>query len=293
LKVEVECASCLLHRGYLQIKEATKNPSIQFKAMSTLLNLLNEEFTQNANPAVLGTQRDRLVKKVTGNPDPYARIKHLSNEKAMETLPFIEDLVKKENSVQSRFRKACICAIVGNVIEFDIPGHNFEYEDIRGLAKVAENELAIDEIPHFFDLAKKRKKVIYLADNAGEIAFDKLLVHELKKLGAHVTVAVKEGPALNDATMKDAKYVEMDKVADNLVTIGADAVGLIPKECSKEFLKIYNSADLVVAKGMAYAETLTEFKLGSPHVLLLRTKCNPVANFFHVGRDKNVAKIMP
>lgn len=261
--------------------------------MSALLNLLNEEFTQNANPAVLGTQRDRLVKKVTGNPDPYARTKYLSNEKAMETLRFMEDLIEEENSVQSRFRRACICAIVGNVIEFDIPGHNFGYEDISRLAKNAENELAIDEIPRFFDLVKKRKKVIYLADNAGEIAFDKLLVYELKKLGAHVTVAVKEGPALNDATMKDAEHVEMDKVADKLVTTGADVVGLIPKECSKEFLKIYNSADLIVAKGMAYAETLTEFKLSSPHVLLLRTKCNPVANFFHVDRDKNVAKILP
>jgi hypothetical protein len=261
--------------------------------MSALLNLLNEEFSQNANPAVLGTQRDRLVKKVTGNPDPYARIKHLGNEKAMETLRFVEGLVEKENSIQSRFRKACICAIVGNVIEFDIPGHNFGYEDIKGLAKNAEKELAIDEISQFFDLAKKKKKVIYLADNAGEIAFDKLLVHELKKLGAHVTVAVKEGPALNDATMKDAEYVGMGKVADSLITTGADAVGLIPKECSKEFLKIHNSADLVVAKGMAYLETLTEVKLSSPHVLLLRTKCNPVANFFHVSRDKNVAKIMP
>lgn len=293
MKVEIECASCLLQRGYLQIKEATINPSIQFKAMSALLNLLNEDFKSNANPAVLGTQRDRLVRKITENPDPYAKRKQISNEKAMETLRLVEDMVAKENSVQSRFRKACMCAIVGNVIEFDIPGHNFGYEDIGGLVKNAESDLAIDEISKFFDLVKKRKNLIYLADNAGEIAFDRLLVYELKKLGAHVTVAVKESPALNDATMEDAEYVEMDEVADNIITTGADAVGLIPQECSKEFLKIYNSADLVVAKGMAYAETLTEFSLNSPHILLLRTKCNPVANYFHVGRDKNIAKIMP
>jgi len=283
----------MLQRGYLQIKEATKNPSIQFKAMSALLNMLNEEFTPKANPAVLGTQRDRLVKKITGNPDPYAKKKHQSNQKAMENLHLVEDLLAKERSIQSRFRRACVCAIVGNVIEFDIPGHNFGYEDIGGLVKNAESDLAIDDVSEFFNLAKRRTKVVYLADNAGEIAFDKLLVSELKKLGAHLTVAVKEGPALNDATMKDAEYVEMDEVADNIVTTGADAVGLIPEECSKEFLRIYNSADLVVAKGMAYAETLTEFSLNSPHVLLLRTKCNPVANYFNVGRDKNIAKIMP
>jgi hypothetical protein len=277
----------------LQIKEATKNPSIQFKAMSALLNLLSEDFKPNANPAVLGTQRDRLVKKITGNSDPYSKRKQLSNQKAMETLPLMKNFVEKENSIQSQFRKACMCTIVGNVMEFDIPGHKFGYEDIGGLVKNAESDLAIDEISEFFNFAKKRKKVIYLTDNAGEIAFDKLLVCELKKLGASVTVAVKEKPVLNDATMRDAEYVEMDEVADNIITTGADAVGLIPTECSKEFLRIYNLADLVVAKGMAHAETLTEFKLNSPHVLLLRTKCNPVANYFNVSRDKNIAKIIP
>jgi uncharacterized protein with ATP-grasp and redox domains len=50
--------------------------------------------------------------------------------------------------------------------------------------------------------------------------------------------------------------------------------------------------DIVFAKGMGYAETLTEYKLKKPHVLLFRTKCNPVANYFAVPREKNVAKLM-
>jgi uncharacterized protein with ATP-grasp and redox domains len=50
---------------------------------------------------------------------------------------------------------------------------------------------------------------------------------------------------------------------------------------------------LVFAKGMGYAETLTEYELKKPHFLLFRTKCNPVANFFGVARERNVAKLMP
>ena len=84
----------------------------------------------------------------------------------------------------------------------------------------------------------------------------------------------------------------MHEVADNIITTGTDAVGLIRDECSSEFLTSYNSADLVVAKGMGHAETLTELDLPSPHALLMRTKCNPVANFFNVSRGKNVAKLM-
>ena len=86
--------------------------------------------------------------------------------------------------------------------------------------------------------------------------------------------------------------VGMDHAADALITTGTDAVGMVPEECSNEFLNVYNHAELIVAKGMGYAETLTEVDLKSPHAMLLRTKCRPVANFFHVDIEKNVAKLM-
>jgi len=276
----------------MEIKEATNDPSLQFKAMSALLDFLVKEFKPTANPAYLGTQRDRLIKKITGNQDPYAERKRISNRNALEMLPLAKNLVSGEPSRELRFRKACLCSIVGNVMEFDIPDNPFEYTDVQKLIQRAEKDLAIDEIAQIFDKTKKAKNILYLADNAGEIVFDTLLVQELKKLGAHVTVAVKGGPVLNDATIEDAKYVGMHEVADDIITTGTDAVGLIPSECSDEFLSVYNSADFVVAKGMGYAETLSEIKLASPHALLLRTKCNPVANFFNVSLGRNVAKLM-
>lgn len=293
VKVEVECASCILHRGYLQIIGATKNPSVQFKTMSALTQLLAQEFNPSATPALLGTKRDRIVKKIVGISDPYAKRKQLSNQKALETLPQVEKLVLNEKTDTSRFRIACLCSIVGNTMEFDIPGHTFRYDDMETLVKRAELDLAIDDISKIFNLSKKARKIMFLADNAGEIVFDMLLVREFKKLGANVIVGVKGGPVLNDATIEDARYVGMDEVANDVVTTGADAVGLIPEECSEEFLTLYRSSDMIIAKGMGHVETLTEFDLISPHALLLRTKCNPVANFFDVERNKNVAKLVP
>lgn len=292
MKVEVECAACIFHRGYLEIIEATNDPSVQFKAISAFTRLLAKEFKPNKVPAFLGTERDRLIKRLTGNPDPYAKKKRLSNQKALEILPLAKKLVSNQSCMESRFRKACLSSIVGNIIEFGIPDHVFKFQDIKKLILRAEEDLAIDETSKIFDTAKKAKRVLYLTDNAGEIAFDTLLVHELEKLGAHVTVAVKGKPISNDATLEDAKFVGMHEIADSIITTGTDAVGLIPDECSNEFLTSYSSADLVVAKGMGHAETLTELNLTSPHALLMRTKCNPVANFFNVDRGKNVAKLM-
>jgi uncharacterized protein with ATP-grasp and redox domains len=276
----------------LQIQEATDDKDLQFKTLSTILHFLAEEFNSTSNPAYLGTKRDVIIRKLTGNPDPYKQKKNLSNQKALEVLPLAKKIVSKESLQELRFRKACLSAIVGNIMEFDLPDNPFNFTDLNVLIQKAENDLAVDEIPKIFKLAKHAKKVLYLTDNAGEIALDTLLVQEIKNLGAYVIVGVKDGPILNDALLEDARFVGMDKTADRVISTGSNSVGLFPDECSKEFLEIYNSVDFVVAKGMGYAETLTELELPVPHALLLRSKCGTVASHFGVTVGKNIAKLL-
>jgi uncharacterized protein with ATP-grasp and redox domains len=293
LKVEAECVSCIIHRATAEAVEATTNPALRFRALSDLLRLLTKEFRPSAVPADIGTKRDRLVRRVTGSQDPYKRIKKSSNEKALRLLPHASKTVLGGYTQQDRFKKACLCAIVGNIMEFDIPGHKFTSTTLTKSFRDAAKDLVVDDVGSAYELAKKARNVMYLADNAGEIVFDTLLVEQLKNMGLNVTVAVKSGPIINDATMEDAEASGMNRIADRVITTGADAVGLAIKEVSQEFLNAYNSADFVFAKGMGYAETLTEIKLAKPHLLLFRTKCNPIANFFGVAREKNVAKLMP
>lgn len=292
LKVEAECAACIVHRGCAEAIEATTNPALRFRAMAELLRLLSREFRPTAVPADLGTKRDRLIKRITGNDDPYKRSKRISNEKALKLLPSARKIVEEGFAQRDRFKRACLCAIVGNVIEFHIPGHRFTFGGLRKIFKNAEKDLVTDDINKIYELAEKMHTVLYLTDNAGEIVFDILLVEQLKNMGVKVLVGVKGGPVLNDATLEDAEASGISEIADKTITTGTDAVGLSPKEFSTEFLDAYNSVDMIFAKGMGYAETLTEYKLKKPHALLFRTKCNPVANFFNVSRDKNVAKLM-
>ena len=186
-----------------------------------------------------------------------------------------------------------MCAIVGNIMEFDIPGHKFTFNGLKKAFREAAKDLAIDDTNTIYELAEKAHTVLYLTDNAGEIVFDTLLVEQLKNMGLTVTVAVKGSPVINDATLEDAEVSGMCKVANRMITTGNDCVGLALNSVSHEFREVYDCTDLVFAKGMGYAETLTELRLKKPHVLLFRTKCNPVANFFCVPREKNVAKLMP
>jgi uncharacterized protein with ATP-grasp and redox domains len=273
--------------------EATTNPALRFRALKEVIKLLNREFRPTVVPADLGTKRDRLIKLLTGNGDPYKRSKKMSNEKAMRLLPKARKFVEEGFNQQDRFKKACLCTIVGNVMEFDIPGHKFTFSTLATSLREAAKDLFLDDIDKAYELAKKAQSVLYLADNAGEIVFDTLLVEQLKNMGVAVTYVVKGGPIINDATLEDVEFSGMNKLADNILTTGTDAVGLLIKEVSPEFLKVYDEAELVFAKGMGYAETLTEYKLTKPHFLLFRTKCNPVANYFYAPREKNIAKLMP
>ncbi len=293
MKVEPECAACILSRAAAEITEATTNPALRFRATNEVLHMLCKEFRPTAVPADLGTKRDRIIKRFTGNDDPYKRSKRISNEKAMKLLPNARKLVSEGYAQQDRFKRACLCAMVGNTMEFDIPDHKFTFSSLGKNIREAGKDLVIDEISSIYELAKKSNKILYLADNAGEIVFDTLLVEQLKNMGVTVAVAVKGKPVINDATLEDAEASGMSKTADKILTTGTDAVGLAMKEVSPEFLTVYDSADLVIAKGMGYAETLTEYKLRKPHALLFRTKCTPVANYFAAPREKNIAKLMP
>jgi uncharacterized protein with ATP-grasp and redox domains len=139
-------------------------------------------------------------------------------------------------------------------MEFEITGHKFTLTDLSKINKDAAKDLAIDDIDKAYEITKKLDSVLFLADNAGEIVFDTLLVEQLKNMGLKVTYVVKGGPVINDATMEDVELSNIDKLADEVITTGTDAVGLLKKEVSPEFLKIFDEAKLVFAKGMGYSE---------------------------------------
>jgi len=150
-------------------------------------------------------------------------------------------------------------------------------------------QLTLDDIDLFYELAKRAKTILYLADNAGEIAFDTILVEELKNLGAKVTVVVKGGPALNDALMEDAIEVGMIDIADSVIDTGTDTVGLILDEISDHLREELSKHDIIVAKGMANYETLTEFQNKTPIVHLLIAKCQTIAESLNINRGQMVA----
>jgi len=185
-----------------------------------------------------------------------------------------------------RFRVACLISCLGNVIDYDVPGNNSDIDD--AMALLGEG-FYLDDTDEFKSLIRQGSRVLFFTDNAGEIAFDTLVVEELRRLGCHVAVAVKAGPSLNDALMEDAEAVGMMEAADEVITTGAAAIGVRLDEAPEWFHDRFHSADLILAKGMANWETLTETPAPCPLLYIFRTKCDPVARAVGVPERQNVA----
>ena len=286
MKVGSRCGYCLLHRGYNMIKLSTEDEETRRKAMIALLKLMGEVFNEETVPSVLGQERGRIIAEITGCRDPYKEQKLQENKRALKILPELMKILE-ETPPEEKLRTASKIACLGNVIDYDVPGNNANLDDAL---KLLETPFFIDDTDKLKSLIKPGTTLLFLTDNAGEIALDTLLVRELKRLGAYVTVAVKDGPpALNDALMDDALLVGMDKAADKLITTGAQAIGIRLDESPEWFIDIYNNTDIILAKGMANWETMTENPAPCPTMYLLRTKCKPVATAVGAPEGESIA----
>jgi len=288
LKVTAECIPCLLERGYREAARVVKDEAKLKEIMGEVLKTISQNFSPEVAPAYLGTLRDRVIKRMVGK-DPYKELKKTANDLALKLLPQTKKTIfEKSKNPYECFREACKIAVVANSMEFDVSGYDFRLEDLEKTLK--NMSLAVDDLFKAYMFLEKSKNVLILTDNAGEIVFDGLLAETLKFIGVNVTVAVKSGPVLNDATLEDALKVGIDKIVDKLTTIGSDCVGLIWEEASEEIKKIFLSSGLVVAKGMGNYEALTELEnLGVNVLFLLKAKCNPVAKSIGVSKGSNVA----
>lgn len=289
MKVGAHCGYCIMHRGYKMIQRSTDDESKRVEAMTGLLEMMGERYKPEAVPSFIGAERCRVIRDITGCADPYTDLKKKSNALAIEIFPRMEEYVESQPE-NRRLYAALKIACIGNVIEFDVPDHNSDIEEaLKGL----EEGFCIDDSEKLKRLLKRGKKVLMLTDNAGEIAFDRLIVRELRKAGCRVIVAVKSGPSLNDALMEDAEAVDMTSEADEVITTGAASIGVNLAETSEEFKNHFYGSDIIIAKGMANWETLTEVPAPCPLMYVFRTKCEPVARTVEAPMNVNIAKLVP
>ncbi|MCF7853178.1 MAG: ARMT1-like domain-containing protein [Candidatus Pacebacteria bacterium] len=267
MKTYFECIPCLVRQAVDSVRDAGLDDEEQADVLRTVLREMGE-MDLLASPPAMSQRIHELVRAQSGIPDLYASQKKASNELALRLFPELREEVAGANDP---LELALRLVIAGNIIDLGVKSGLCD-GDVHESIEHAIAAPFDGDVKAFADAVNAADTILYLADNAGEIVFDRLLIERLPR--ERVTLAVKGGPIINDATRADAEVAglcDMVSVIDN----GFDAPGTILEKCSPEFRERFWNADLIIAKGQGNFETLSD--VDAPVVFLLKAKCPVIA----------------
>jgi len=277
MRTYLDCIPCFFKQALEAARFAGANEDLQKRIINELALAL-PKFPLTSSPPEMGQILYGLVKRITHKDDPFKKIKEKSNRRALGIYP---KLKKKVSGSSDRLLMATELAIAGNIIDYGVKNSLDVDKELKRILN-EENKAIRKKNKTFFNYSefehtlKHAKAVLYLADNAGETVFDRVLIEEIKRLDEdkEVIYAVKERPIINDALKEDAYRCGIGKIAQ-VISNGLDVPGTILSLCSKEFLKIYKKADMIISKGQGNFEALSGAK--KPTFFLFMTKCPVVA----------------
>ncbi len=271
MKPKLECAPCLFKWVY-ERSEVALSEKKRFQLIKRIMAVLSREFPPEMNVGELSNHiTDSIHEFLLQSSKYYEEHKLKSNKLAKELLSTSTDFIEKGETAEKRFIRACYLASASNVAPIGKPSEAFKFREAtdilegkRHLPKVADD---------VFQVARRAKHILYLADNAGEIGFDSLLIAKLKEMGSKITLIVKEGPFFEDATLRDASFFGLDKLVDEIsLTKGF----FVPGKAKPSQRRAFKKSDLLISKGTGNYEALQGELDGKKAIFMLKVKCNPV-----------------
>ena len=290
MKIQIECVPCLLRRIVFESEQSTNDKKTQQKTLKKTLTLLSDLYDPNVCSASIATKIHRIAYDTLEDKDPYKDLKKQSNKIAKTLVPRVEELISFSDEP---LHMSMLCSIVGNMMDFGIRGGSKDPNELNDIfEEIISEDLGWDDTDEVKKILLKSKNVILFTDNCGEIVFDKILCREIKKFYSDIflTLVVKGEKILSDATLEDAKEIDMDEVVDEILTTGCFAVGVDFNKLPKDVKERLDNSDLIICKGMANYESFSETNY-RPIVYLLRTKCSAIANSMNLPIDICAVKL--
>jgi hypothetical protein len=257
MRTYLDCIPCFFRQA-LEGARIVKAPLKEQKQIVDGFARIIPKVSLELTPPEIARLGYALLRKINNGADPYKEIKEKSNRLALRLLG---KLKAKVDHSQDRLLKALELAIAGNIIDFGVKNNLNIKTELKKILSAESKSIKKNSIFHYAEfkkVLKKAKNILYLADNAGEVVFDRILIEEIKRgyPEKNIYFAVKDKPIINDALLEDAKVCGINKVA-RVISNGTDAPGTILRLCSREFKKIYNSADMIISKGQGNFESLS------------------------------------
>jgi len=277
MKATKYCYECLQKLACQAADLASDDEPTKARATEESLKILQDNFSTDGVSIVVATKIHDAIKQITQNPDPYREMKDKEIAVARE--------LSRQKKVDPRSFISCLrFAALGNTIDFFKPLDVIR-QDMKG-----EVDFVIDDSEQFEVKLRHAGRVIYLADNAGEMFFDSPLIGWMRQW-ASVAYVVKAAPVQDDVTLEDIRRAGLEAELGEIITTGTATPGIDFSLASAEFKREFHSADLIFAKGMGYYESLTELPAEGRVFHCFRAKCQPVADSLGVPLNSYVAML--
>ncbi len=285
MRMASNCYACILDRAKFESDMVLPSESEKRRAMEELLDFMARH--KGGVPALVGTERENIIKRCSGSADPYRMLKEESNRVAKSLLPLAERFYEK---AESKLEALVRIAAAANSMEFGVKGHDFDNATFAGVFEATLRERLAGNPAEVEKRLGQFKRIFYLTDNSGEIVFDFFVIERLLEMGKDVVIGAKSEPILNDVTADEAKAMTEIRVVPTGAAVGTALENIGPEASSL----LLDREWLILSKGMGNFETISEYEetLKGRLVYLLRAKCEPVAMELGVPLGTLVVKLV-
>ena len=279
------CKDCCRRKAAGLLKEQAVSEEIQVQAMEEITEIMYNTAAEESAPFLM-SKAMKVVEKYTEIEDAYEEPKRQFNQLL---LTMEDDIIEKIEQSDDKLLAGLQYALTGNFIDFGAMDSVDETKLTELLAECETHELDAKEYQRLQVDLETAKKLVYITDNAGEVVLDKVCIRTIQKLypELEIKVIVRGAPALNDATMEDAKDIGLTEIVQ-VIPNGTAIPGTPIHHISEEARSAIEAADLCIAKGQGNFETMWGCGLNIYYLFLC--KCKLFVEKFGVEQFSGILK---
>jgi uncharacterized protein with ATP-grasp and redox domains len=285
MKIDEACVACIINQS-VKVADAIAADTQLTMHLKSSVEEMSKEFSHQLTPPEIASDVYEKMAVVANRSDLYEKQKKLSTQKALSFVPFLKQKMKNH---PSKLLSATKIAVAGNVIDL---AAEVEYDLAYELEHIFDTEFGVDDFEAFSQELAQAKNVVILGDNVGEHIFDYLFIETLQELYPQINFIymVRGNPIINDVTMKEAKEAGFHNLC-TLVDSGVNTPGFAYSRANENAKELFDSADLVISKGMGNYECLSPSHRKNI-CFLLKVKCGVVAQSLDTELGEIICKLI-
>ncbi len=270
MNIDPACVECIINQSKRVAEAIHADEKVSTELVQAVEKMAPGFSFEQSPPEVAAAVYEKMA-EIAGKVDLYDEVKRLSTQKAETFVPYLEQEVKRS---EEPLLTATKIAVAGNVIDL---AAEYAFDLNEELGKIFHANFAVNDFSTLESKLSKASNLLYIADNAGEHIFDLIYIKTILSLfpKTKITYMTRGNAIINDVTYEEAKASGFGDVCE-LINSGVNTPGFVYDRANKKSQKLFDTADLIITKGMGNYECLNDAKR-KDLFFLLKVKCNVVA----------------